>query len=432
MLRRPCVRDAALAAGLLTACVVVNAPQRILAMAAPAEVWVWWAGSGLAVTGLALRGRAPLTMLLLVTLGAGAHLVQGVPLMLIDLAVPVLLHSVADRHLKAVSLAVLSGLLVGLLGWVTGSAVDATGPTVVSELRSGARMVVEPGSISTPTTQSSLPPPGLAVLPMGATADMISGIPLLASALLAAWATGSASRTQRAYLAQSQARAEDLERQRDQQAALAVAAERSRMSRELHDVVAHGLAVMVIQAQGGCAALARRPGQTRAALEAIVRTGRESLADMRRVLAGAGEPGGGWHPQRGLGDLPALLAEVRGAGTPVGLRIEGSPVPLPAPVDLSAYRIVQEALTNTMRHGGDGATAQVLLSYPAQAGPDAAIGIQVLDDGCGPGPAAGAGHGLRGMQERARLLGGRLDAGPADPVPGFTVRAVLPLAGDRS
>ena len=265
------------------------------------------------------------------------------------------------------------------------------------------------------------------------------GLPLLGSVLVAAWAVGSGSRTRRAYLDELHARARDLERDRDQRAALAVAAERGRISRELHDVVAHGPSVMVIQAQGGAAALAHRPAATQAALAAIVATGRDSLADMRRVLAAVGEPDARWHPAPGLAALPALLAQVRRTGTPVRLRIDGTPVALPSPVDLSAYRIVQEALTNTMKHARSGATAEVVLGYRYTE-----ISIEVVDDGQPPtvagtdDPAAAGppsngpsgdgqrGNGLRGMHERVRLLGGRLAAGP-EPGGGFAVGAAIPV-----
>jgi signal transduction histidine kinase len=246
------------------------------------------------------------------------------------------------------------------------------------------------------------------------------------SALVAAWAIGSGTRSRRAHLDELRARARELERDRDLQAAFAVAAERGRISRELHDVVAHGLSVMVIQAQGGAAALDNRPADTRSALDAIVRTGRESLADMRRVLAAVGAVDDTWHPQPGLGQLTALVAQVRKAGTPVAVRVEGATAPLPSTVDLSAYRIVQEALTNTMKHAGRGAKAEVVLSYAEEE-----IGIRVGDDGRGATGGSGGGNGLRGMRERVRLLGGSLVTGPG-PAGGFVVRAALPIRGSGS
>ncbi|MEU8386411.1 histidine kinase, partial [Streptosporangium sp. NPDC048865] len=221
--------------------------------------------------------------------------------------------------------------------------------------------------------------------------------------------------------------ARDLEREREQSGALAVAAERGRISRELHDVVAHGLSLIVIQAQGGAATLDVEPAETRAALAAIVHTGRESLADMRRVLGALGEVGDAWHPQPGLAHLPALVDQVRRTGTGVRLDIEGVAVSLPAPLDLSAYRIVQEALTNVMKHAGPGASASVVLAYAASA-----LDIRVADDGVAvPVRGTRQGNGIGGMRERVRLLGGHFGAGPL-PGGGFEVRATLPIEASHA
>jgi signal transduction histidine kinase len=204
---------------------------------------------------------------------------------------------------------------------------------------------------------------------------------------------------------------------------LAVAVERGRNSREMHDVVAHSLSVIVIQAQGGAAALDNRPADTQAALEAIVKIGRDCIADMRRVLATVGEVDDAWHPQPGLAQLPTLLTQVRRAGTLVRLHVEGVPAALPSTMDLSANRIVQEALTNTMKHARSGTTADVILSYR-----DAEVSIEISDDGQGTTGNDGGGNGLRGMHERVKLLGGRLTAEPGSRG-GFTVRATLPIKG---
>lgn len=182
---------------------------------------------------------------------------------------------------------------------------------------------------------------------------------------------------------------------------------------------------MVVQAQGGAAALDNRPADTRSALEAIVKTGRDSLADMRRVLGTVGQMDDPWRPPPGLPGLPALLDQVRETGIPVSLRIEGRPATLPSTVDLSAYRIVQEALTNTMKHAGTGATAEVVVTYTSTS-----LCVEIADDGSAVTGGDGPGHGLRGMRERVTLLGGRFEAGPR-PSGGFAVRAILPLR-DRS
>ena len=213
------------------------------------------------------------------------------------------------------------------------------------------------------------------------------------------------------------------ERERDVAAREAVVAERARIARELHDVVAHSVSVMVVQAQAGPRLLADPQG-ARGAFRSIETTGREALVELRRLLGVL--RGGDGHattaPQPGLGSLDKLLEQVREAGLRVDLRIEGEPAPLPAGVDLSAYRIVQEALTNTVRHAGH-AEAEVIVRYDA-----AAVELEILDNGVGPHTRVnGLGHGLVGMRERAALYGGVLEAGSRNGH-GFAVRVRLPLA----
>jgi signal transduction histidine kinase len=426
--RRPAVQDAVLAAVLLVACVLVNGNDEVLSELAegpgikPSEVW--WAATLLATVGVSLRRRWPFPMLGLCSLAAVIHLATFMPLTLIDLSVAILLYTVAVRYGWAVSLIVLSGMLLLALGSsafavnkVESAQLPAQGVAVAPPPRPRPDEIIDPLDR----------PPGPYPLP-GQRSWTIAwnDLPGLGLTLIAAWAIGSGTRSRRAYLDALRARAADLEREQGQRAVLAVAAERGRISRELHDVVAHGLSVMVIQAQGGAAALDNRPADTRAALEAIVQTGRDSLADMRRVLRTVGEVDDAWHPQPGLPRLPALLSQVREAGTPVRLRIDGVPVQLPSAVDLTAYRIVQEALTNTMNHASKGASAQVTVAYAASA-----VHLEISDDGAGTGPDDGCGNGLRGMRERVKLLGGRLDAGPG-PRGGFVVRARLPIEEHRS
>ncbi|MEU0564937.1 histidine kinase [Nonomuraea sp. NPDC005983] len=415
--RSPMLQDAALSAMLLAICVLVNDPNAIVGKTAgtpvaggqAVQLALWWVATALAAAGVALRRRRPLPMLAVCMLSAAVHVAQAAPLMLIDLSVLVLLYTVATRYARVVSLALLACLLLLATGWSLYDARPIPGPSDV--LSTG------------PGLDSPSGPKEVMRVHRRASADTWSGLSVLGSALVASWAIGSGTRNRRAYLKELHAHTQDLERERDQQAALAVAAERARISRELHDVVAHGLSLMVIQAQGGAAALDSHPTDTRAALEAIVGTGRDSLADMRRVLAAVGEVDDAWHPQPGLAHLSTLLAQVNRAGTPVGLRVEGSPVALPATVDLSAYRIVQEALTNTMKHAGTGATASVVLTYH-----DAEIGIEISDNGHGRAGDTGGGNGLRGMHERVKLLGGTFAAGP-EPQGGFAVRAALPIQG---
>jgi signal transduction histidine kinase len=204
----------------------------------------------------------------------------------------------------------------------------------------------------------------------------------------------------------------------------AVAAERAAMARELHDVVAHHMSVMVVQAGAARAVGDSDPAAASDALRQIETSGRTGLAEMRRLLGilKAEGDGDGRTPQPGLADLGELLDSMRATGLAVEAVVEGSPRPLPPGVDLSAYRIVQEALTNVLRHAG-GASARVLIRYE----PDA-LELEIADDGPGPpdGQQASAGHGLIGMRERAQLFGGAFEAGPR-PGGGFLVRARLPF-----
>jgi len=216
-------------------------------------------------------------------------------------------------------------------------------------------------------------------------------------------------------------RATLVERDRDERARTAVAEERARIARELHDIVAHHVSVMVIQAQAGQRLVGPTHHDAREALTAIETSGRDALVELRRLLevlrrtsdtAGTG-------PQPGLAQLPALIGTAREAGLPVALRVEGEPATLPAGLDLSAYRIVQEAVTNAIRYAGK-ADTDVLVRYC----PDA-VELDISDDGTRQTTSAGAGQGLVGMRERASLYGGVLEAGPR-PERGFTVHARLP------
>ena len=208
--------------------------------------------------------------------------------------------------------------------------------------------------------------------------------------------------------------------------------ERLLIARELHDVVAHGVSVMVVHAGAARRVIDERPEQARDALQTIETTGREALVELRRLVGilradGAAPP---LDPQRGLDSLGALIASVGSAGVPVELAVEGEPRPLPAGVDLAAYRIVQEALTNTIKHAGH-ARARVRVAYEG-----AALDLEIVDDGRSREPDGGRraivppgqGHGLIGMRERVHLYGGDFEAGPRQGG-GFRVRARLPLEG---
>jgi signal transduction histidine kinase len=210
-----------------------------------------------------------------------------------------------------------------------------------------------------------------------------------------------------------------LERERDERARLAVADERTRISRELHDVVAHAISVIVLQARGARHSMSADPDDAHEAIDAIERTASQALGEMRRLLSILRtEDDADLLPQPSLVHLDSLAGEVRRSGLPVEVRVEGAPRPLAAGMDASAYRIVQEALTNVLKHAG-GARAHVTVRYGADA-----LELRVADDGPG-GPAGGGGHGLIGMRERAALFGGTIEAG-AGEAGGYVVRARLP------
>lgn len=215
-----------------------------------------------------------------------------------------------------------------------------------------------------------------------------------------------------------------LERERERAEHAAVAEERGRIARELHDVVAHGVSVIAIQADAAEAALDRDPELARAPLRTIRRSAKEALEEMRHLLGVLREDGDGGElaPQPGLGQLGELVEHARGAGVDVTLAIDGEPRAVAPGLDLSAYRIVQEGLTNVRKHAA-GAPAYVHLTWAPRE-----LALEVRDDGAGGGDIMpnGSGHGLVGMRERVRLHGGELRAGPVDGG-GFAVRARLPL-----
>ena len=210
-----------------------------------------------------------------------------------------------------------------------------------------------------------------------------------------------------------------LERERVEEARIAAAEERARMARELHDVVAHSMSTIVLEAGAERMNLEAAEGSTHETLRSIERTGREALAEMRRLVGVLRQDDAALAPQPSLSRIDELADRVRRAGLPVDVRIAGAPVELAPGLDISAYRIVQEALTNALKHAGD-ARASVLLSYGNRD-----LEIEVADDGCG-GTPNGGGHGLAGLRERVTVLGGDLEAGARDGG-GFVVRATLPI-----
>jgi signal transduction histidine kinase len=256
--------------------------------------------------------------------------------------------------------------------------------------------------------------------------SLLVGSIMFAGPSLIAWVFGDSMRYRRAYYTNLEDRAARLEAERDAQAQIAAAAERARIARELHDVVAHNVSVMVVQADGASYALGSDPDRARQALAAISATGRQALAEMRRMLGVLRRDEDGTEPGRaplpGIGQLGELLEQARATGLAVSFTVEGVPQPLPDGAALAAYRIVQESLTNTRKHGGPRATAEVTLRYLEDA-----LLLRITDDGRGAAAVSdGAGHGLTGMRERVAVYGGWVQAGPC-PSGGYHVAALLPL-----
>ncbi|WP_018548005.1 sensor histidine kinase [Streptomyces sp. LaPpAH-108] len=350
-----------------------------------------WAVSVVLCAVLALRRRLPEMMLLVVLATGVAQLILDVQPVAADFAMLVITYTVA-----------------------------ATGARWASRLSLGGSLVAASlAQLRWPNEHTS----GLGQIALA----VFQTVPFAL-----AWVLGDSMRTRRAYFAQLEERAARLEKEREAQSKVAVAAERARIARELHDVVAHNVSVMVVQADGAAYVLDAAPDQAKKALETISSTGRQALAEMRRLLGvlrtGEHQESGEYVPQPDVGQIDDLVAQCRDSGLPVDFKVEGTPRPLPSGVELTAYRIVQEALTNTRKHGGPEAGASVRLVYF-----DDGLGLLVEDDGKGAphelyeeGGADGQGHGLIGMRERIGMVGGTLDAGPR-PGGGFRISALLPL-----
>lgn len=241
-----------------------------------------------------------------------------------------------------------------------------------------------------------------------------------------AWILGDNVRTRRAYMVELERTAAHAEAQRQAEARHAVADERTRIARELHDVVAHEMTVMTIQAAAAQRVLDKDPQKAAEALDAIEAAGHDALAEMRRLLGllRTDEHQANHSPQPGLQRLDGLVEQMVEAGLSIDVVVEGTPRPLPAGVDLNAYRIIQESLTNTLKHGGPDVKAQVHLDFA-----DTELGIEVTDNGRGAAEALVAGdsgHGLLGMQERIALLDGDFASGPR-PGGGYRVAAKIPV-----
>ncbi len=245
----------------------------------------------------------------------------------------------------------------------------------------------------------------------------------LSALSVAAGVLGTSVRHRRALLASLEDRAAQLEVERDQQGLIAAAAERARIAREMHDIVAHNLTVMIALADGAVFAAERTPEKATSAMETVSATGRQALAEMRRLLGVLGDDESSTLvPQPGLPQIDLLVEQVRAAGLPVTLEIAGDGRSLPAGAQLTVFRLVQESLTNCLKHAGAAAAARVRLRYAADG-----VDVEVTDNGSGrPRTPATGGRGLEGMRERAAVYAGTVEAGPR-PNGGWRVHARLSL-----
>ena len=259
---------------------------------------------------------------------------------------------------------------------------------------------------------------------------MVDGEPLyVAVTVFAAMWWGEAVRVRRAYVAELRDRAERAERTREEEARRRVTEERLRIARELHDVVSHTIGLISVQAGVAAHLLGRRPDKAAESLAAIRQASDEALGELHAMLGVLRERDGDagrapLAPAPGLAELDALVAQAAGAGVEVAVAVEGAPRRLPPAVDLACYRVVQESLTNVVRHAG-ASRAEITVTHH-----DGEVVVEILDDGAAPSGngAVGTGQGIPGMRERARALGGRLEAGPR-PEGGFRVQASLPVGG---
>ncbi len=350
------------------------------------------------------RRTRPVASAVAVYAGALSHFLFGAQLLPADVLVLVALYSVTVHGPVWAGRAALGGSLLG-----------AVLQSAAVSFSSG------PGLTGIAGLDWALFPDGL--LPF----FFIGG--LIGSMCLVAWALGLVRRSRLAHTETLLERAQRLEIERDQQAQIATAAERSRIAREMHDVVAHSLSVVIAQADGGRYAAAADPDAAVRALTTISETGRAALSDMRKILGVLRAPGSEHQaettvPQPIDADLDSLVEQLRSSGLEVSLVRVGQARTLPPGLGLAVYRICQEGLTNVLKHGGPSASASVLLQWSPQR-----VVVQVDDTGRGAAAVSdGAGHGLVGMRERVHLFGGTLEAGPKQGG-GFRVRAEIPLPG---
>jgi signal transduction histidine kinase len=379
--RHPTVVDAVLAAAVA----VFTVPQLVYWWRQPDGFWVRLVLSALLVVPLAWRRRFPLGTF---TFACAVALVQfslNVSLAA-DIALFVYLYTVASRRRVRVALL---------------SAVVLEAGVVLAAIRWNLA-----GALELPLAERLV---------------------FLSAMVAVALAVGVSVRVRRQALAALTDRAERLERERDQQAALAVSAERARIARDLHDVVAHSLSVMVTLSDAAVVKVVSDPDRAGAAMRQVSATGRQSLAEMRRLLGVLRDPAGptGREPQPGIGALGELVERVRETGMSASLVVEGEASSVSRGVDLTVYRIVQEAVTNVLKHATSPSNVDVAVDVRADA-----VVIDVSDDGATvPAASTSGGLGLFGMRERVAVYGGELTAGPRDER-GWHVHALLRLPRD--
>ena len=379
--RHPVVVDSVLAAALM----LMGTPHMLLDSRNHRAIL--WIVHITMLLPLVFRRRAPFAVFTVGALGAGLEYLAGTPLPMPNLGLLVALYTVASRSPLGKALA--AGAITEFGAW-------------------------------------------LAAHGWGGRAIELQVFVLLSGMAVAAAGLGLNTRTRRAYLASLEERARQLELERDQQAQIAAAAERASIAREVHDIVTHSLSVMVALTDGASFAVHTAPDRAAEAIGKAAEVGRQAIGDMQRVLGvlrgtGSATAGPALQPQPGLHQLDDLLAEVRAAGLPVELVVSGALPGLSTGAELAVYRVVQEALTNTRKHAGPGASARVELRFT-----DAAVDLAVVDGGGAWSPAAarpgGGGHGIAGMRERLAGFGGSVTAGPNESGRGWRVQARLPIA----
>ena len=263
---------------------------------------------------------------------------------------------------------------------------------------------------------------GIVIVVYNIPGETVSDLVFIPLRFVVAWVAGYALRERAEQAEAAEMRAALAEQERDAAARIAVAEERARIARELHDIVAHAMSVMVLQVGAVRHKLPQVLEEDREALGRVERAGRTALAEMRRLLGAMRRDGDGLDlaPQPGLDGLDSLLEDVGRAGLPAELHVEGDPYELPRAIDLSAYRIVQEGLTNSLKHA-NATRADVTVRYR-----DDELGIEVVDNGAGVATSDGLGHGLVGIRERVKIYGGDMNAG-TPPEGGFVLSARLPI-----